>query len=637
MLLGNALNTMWIIILVLLVVLFVYLRYMDTRKPAAVITRGSDPYSIEAMTAFVKESLHQLTHSQLSDLGLHEEAYRRRLNKRSELRSALKGCVSGDAMDKAYVKDFLKQLLVKDLGLNESNIDAAIPFESLTELTAQDQFEILLYLYQQRHGEDALSVLLETYDLAQPRVIPGYGEGSVYAVTAEDIAYIYESEQRTLLFQEKLDIVVQRIYQQYKGFSVVDEIRDQRIDGISGGVSGVPVDRDSGQGTSFYGPDDFLGLGLSNAELPASGCESVWIFYRGVSLHLAFLSFGSMLELKRVCQNIYKYNHPGQLSEASGYKVNEMKDGSRVVVVRPPFAESWAFFVRKFDLPKATLDQLITGSGSELVIGLLKYLMRGSRITAITGAQGSGKTTLLMAMVGHIYASYTLRVQEMAFELHLRKIYSRRNILSFRETEHISGQAGLDLQKKTDGTVNILGEVASDEVASWMIQMSQVASLFTVFTHHAKTFRDLVQSLRNSLLKSGAFRQEHIAEQQVVSVINFDIHMRRDAFGNRYIERITECIPVDKGALPQFEASTENNWKSSMEEYFHLSSEHMRRLNEDRCYVSRNVIEYRDGAYIACAKLSEISIREMTEQMHPEDAEEFRIFLDSGWGEQRGL
>ncbi|PCL94896.1 ATPase, T2SS/T4P/T4SS family [Paenibacillus lautus] len=636
MLLGNALNTMWIIILVLLVVLFVYLRYMDTRKPAAAITRGSDPYSIEAMTAFVKESLHQLTHSQLSDLGLHEEAYRRRLNKRSELRSALKGCVSGDAMDKAYVKDFLKQLLVKDLGLNESNIDAAIPFESLTELTAQDQFEILLYLYQQRHGEDALSVLLETYDLAQPRVIPGYGEGSVYAVTAEDIAYIYESEQRALLFQEKLDIVVQRIYQQYKGFSVVDEIRDQRIDGISGGVSGVPVDRDSGQDT-FYGPDDFLGLGLSNAELPASGCESVWIFYRGVSLHLAFLSFGSMLELKRVCQNIYKYNHPGQLSEASGYKVNEMKDGSRVVVVRPPFAESWAFFVRKFDLPKATLDQLITGSGSELVIGLLKYLMRGSRITAITGAQGSGKTTLLMAMVGHIYASYTLRVQEMAFELHLRKIYSRRNILSFRETEHISGQAGLDLQKKTDGTVNILGEVASDEVASWMIQMSQVASLFTVFTHHAKTFRDLVQSLRNSLLKSGAFRQEHIAEQQVVSVINFDIHMRRDAFGNRYIERITECIPVDKGALPQFEASTENNWKSSMEEYFHLSAEHMRRLNEDRCYVSRNVIEYRDGAYIACAKLSEISIREMTEQMHPEDAEEFRKFLDSGWGEQRGL
>lgn len=263
--------------------------------------------------------------------------------------------------------------------------------------------------------------------------------------------------------------------------------------------------------------------------------------------------------------------------------------------------------------------------------------MKGSRITAITGAQGSGKTTLLMAMVGHIYASYTLRVQEMAFELHLRKIYSRRNILSFRETEHISGQAGLDLQKKTDGTVNILGEVASDEVASWMIQMSQVASLFTVFTHHAKTFKDLVQSLRNSLLKSGVFRQEHIAEQQVVSVINFDIHLRRDAYGNRYIERITECIPVEKGSLPSFEGTSEKRWKNSMEEYLQLSAEHIRSLNEVSYFVSRNVIEYRDGSYIAAAKLSESSVREMTEHMHPEDAEEFRVFLASGWGEQSVL
>ena len=106
MLLGNSFNTIWIIVIILFVLLFVYLRYLDTRKPAVAISQGSDPYSLEAMTAFVKESLHQLTHSQLSDLGLHEEEYRRRLNKRSELRSALKGRVSGDVLDKAYVKDF---------------------------------------------------------------------------------------------------------------------------------------------------------------------------------------------------------------------------------------------------------------------------------------------------------------------------------------------------------------------------------------------------------------------------------------------------------------------------------------------------------------------------------------------------
>lgn len=397
-------------------------------------------------------------------------------------------------------------------------------------------------------------------------------------------------------------------YQHYKGFSVVDEIRDQRIDGVSGGVSGM---LDTFHNMGLRKPaswNDLLEQGLEDDahEEPLSGLESVWVFYKGKSIHLSFLSFGSIRELKRVCQNIYKYNYPGQLSEASGYKVNEMKDGSRVVVVRPPFAESWAFFVRKFDIPNASLEQLITGNNADLPITLLQYLMKGSRITAVTGAQGSGKTTLLMAMVKHIYASYTLRVQEMAFELQLRRIYSRRNILSFRETEHISGQQGLDLQKKTDGTVNILGEVASDEVAAWMIQMSQVASLFTLFTHHAKTFRDLVFSLRNSLLKTGMFQHEHIAEEQVVSVINFDVHMKKDAEGRRYIERITECLP-------------RANQGDSVE--------------ERAGFTFRNVVEYRDGEYVATAPISSGCMMDMREQMTLQDAERFEQFMKLHWGD----
>ena len=61
-----------------------------------------------------------------------------------------------------------------------------------------------------------------------------------------------------------------------------------------------------------------------------------------------------------------------------------------------------------------------------------------------------------MAMIENIYETMNLRITETAFELHLRKIYPTRNILSFRETDTISGQMGLDVQKKTDGGVNII-------------------------------------------------------------------------------------------------------------------------------------------------------------------------------------
>ncbi|WP_339177137.1 ATPase, T2SS/T4P/T4SS family [Paenibacillus sp. FSL R5-0701] len=602
-------NTIWISLILILCLTYIWFKYKTFLREKNARVPEQESFTIDMLIEKVKNSLHELSHSQLADAGLHEEEYRRRINQRAEMRKALKGCVSGSVSDKTYVKNLIGDLLTRSIGLNKSNVDEVILFAEPDLLTIQDRFEIVFYLYRQQFGVDALSRMIDTYDLGRLRMEEGTDDGGSYYISEEDIQYVFECEYRELGFREKTDIIVQRIYQHYKGFSVVDEIRDQRIDGVSGGVSGM---LDAVHNMGLRKPaswNDLLDQRLEDDahEEPLSGMESVWIFYKGKSIHLSFLSFGSIRELKRVCQNIYKYNYPGQLSEASGYKVNEMKDGSRVVVVRPPFAESWAFFVRKFDIPNASLEQLITGNNADLPITLLQYLMKGSRITAVTGAQGSGKTTLLMAMVKHIYASYTLRVQEMAFELQLRRIYSRRNILSFRETEHISGQQGLDLQKKTDGTVNILGEVASDEVAAWMIQMSQVASLFTLFTHHAKTFRDLVFSLRNSLLKTGMFQHEHIAEEQVVSVINFDVHMKKDAEGRRYIERITECLP-------------RANQGDSVE--------------ERAGFTFRNVVEYRDGAYVATAPISSGCMMDMREQMTLQDAEKFEQFMKQHWGDQ---
>ena len=367
-------------------------------------------------------------------------------------------------------------------------------------------------------------------------------------------------------------------------------------------------------------------------EVPRS-YDSVWLFYQGKSIHLSFLSFGSEQELRRVCQNIYKHNFPGQLSEANGYKVNEMADGSRVVVLRPRLSESWAFFVRKFDVQSATLEQLLQDEHAELPIGLIRFLVMGERITAITGAQGSGKTTLLMAMVKHISALLPIRVQEMSFELQLRKIYPNRNILSLRETDTISGQAGLDIQKKTDGSVNILGEVATDPVAAWMVQMAQVASLFTLFTHHAKTFRDLVYALRNSLLKTGVFTNERIAEQQVVSVINFDIHLRRDLDGRRYIERITECVPLEQETAYPTHFRELPTLEGKMSAFMDTMTTYFQRSTDRPLYEARNVVEFQNGQYVAVHPLSDTCRSAILERLSGPDQAAYLAFL-SHWGDE---
>ncbi|RRD94566.1 pilus assembly protein CpaF [Clostridiales bacterium COT073_COT-073] len=500
--------------------------------------------SFEKLFAQVKEELYQETKRYL-DYKEHSEEYERAKSRCLHLQTALKQCGYGYRADKIYVVEIIKDIIRQYLPGREA-IYEIVPYCREDQLSMEDMFDILLYRYEQQYQDKALEEFIDRYHLDAAKHIIEGGETPSYIITAEEIKNIYAQEAIGLSEEEERVLLAHKIYRYYKGFGVVDRLREMAVDGISGGVSGKineEVSNEFKQKLEFWSrPEE-----EEPKEKSARNYDSVWIFFRGKPIHLAFLSFQSEKELRRVCQNIYRYNKAGQLSENIGYKVNDMRDGSRVVVVRPPFSESWAFFVRKFHIKQLEITQLFYGHQADILAEWLKYLVKGGRIMAITGSQGSGKTTLLMALIKHIYGTLTLRIQEMAFELHLRKVYPMRNILTFRETEFISGQAGLDLQKKTDGAVNILGEVATDEVAALMLQTAQVASLFTLFTHHAKTTADLILSLRNSLLKCNIFRDETIAEEQVTGVIQFDIHLGKDYDGNRYVERITEIIPESTG------------------------------------------------------------------------------------------
>ena len=606
---------------------FYYTKKKKEQKVEATVVVDDKTYTLDVMKEFVKKRLDEITKVNLYDIGLSEEELKRRKNKKYELKKALKGCTYGDVNDKKYVKELIFDLLAKEYGVDETNISKAIPFDVPSLLTPQDKFDILIHVYKKDFGYEALTELIKKYDLAQLKYLEGDSKPS-YVITSQEIEDIYEKENFELTFEDKLSVVVQRIYQHYKGYSSIDEIRDMNIDGISGGVSGLPESFLSQVAQTSSG--DYLAQ-VSEHKVPRA-CDSIWIFFQGKSIRLAFLSFGTEAELKRVCQNIYKYNNPGQLSDTNGYKINEMKDGSRVVVVRPSFSETWAFFVRKFDVKRSTLEQWFKGEpGCDDSIALLKYLVKGARIISITGEQGCGKTTMLMGMIENIYETMNIRVQETAFELHLRKIYPTRNILTFRETDTISGQEGLDVQKKTDGSVNIIGEVATDPVASWMIQAAQVASKFTLFTHHAKTFPNLVTALRNSMLRTGVFKNEKTAEEQVVQVLNFDIHLKKDFKGKRYVERITECIPIESKNEYTYDHRNEKTLEGKFDKFFDNATQYFTKTTDKELYQYRNILEYVDGEYKITNPITEENIVEMRNNMDDTDREEFDKFIEKHW------
>lgn len=581
-----------------------------------------ESYTIQSLLEFVQQSVDELLKLNIYESSLSEEEIERRQNKKVMLLSALNNCIFGSKSDKEYVKEFIKELLTKHCNITSYNINTIIHFDKAEFLTVQDKFDILMHVYKKEYGYRALSMLIKKYNLDQLRNCDGM---EYFFIDESDINSIYEKETPFLSFEDRYDIIVQRIYSLYKGYNVVDDIIDMQIDGISAGVNGFPKSFIIENKNEYEHIKGVLG------KKTARSYESVWIFFQGKSIHLKFLSFGSYDELQRVCQNVYKYDNPGQLSRVDGYKVNRLKDGSRVVVLRPDFCESWCFFIRKFELPDMSLNALIKDENSQTIIELIKYLVKGNMNIAITGAQGSGKTTLLRAMIEHIYPPYTLRILEMAPELHLRKSFPHRNIVTLQETDMISGQEGLDVLKKTDGAVTIVGEVASDPVAAYMIQTAQVASLFTLFSHHAKRFPDLIMSLRNSLLKTNVFSNERIAEEQIVRVLNFDIHMEKDITGKRYIERITECIPLDINYRMDIDTLDPDERKKLLEE---IQYKYYTQMLGGRTYSYKNIIEFdtENNKYVIKDKISDANIKEMKKAMMPEDRELFSQFLDRVWG-----
>ena len=165
-----------------------------------------------------------------------------------------------------------------------------------------------------------------------------------------------------------------------------------------------------------------------------------------------------------------------------------------------------------------------------------------------------------------------------------------------------------------------------------MIQSAQVASKFTLFTHHAKTFPDLVTALRNSMLRAGVFRNERTAEEQVVQVLNFDIHLVKDFRGRRYIERITECIPVEDKNEYTFDYRKEKSLEGKLDKFMDNATMYFTKSTNRELYKYVNIMEYHDGTYVLTNPISEHNIKEMRENMDDSDMVEFDKFLERNWG-----
>ena len=553
-----------------------------------------------------------------------------------ELAEACLKCLDGEPVAIKTVKGPMSTTIKSLYSLYPDQMALLFNFDQPETLTPEIKlltiFEVLRYHPKTgRDGVDCLSYIIHKYNLDRVRYEIEDGTVPSYRINDDDLNTVFNAEVRTINFEQRANIVTNYVYAHTKGFGVLDEIRKQNINGFNIGASG-----------SVIGSSDDLSNSVATA--------SIWIQFEGKYIHLAFLDAGTAEEVKRIVTLLCRYNNPGPLTERRGFVVNTMYDHSRVLALRPSASEYWACFVRKFAFETRTLDFLldppkrdemgnpiVDEEGNKVSLyhntflpkKLIQLFMSAKITTAFTGRQSSGKTTLMSAAIKAVDGRYTVRVLELAPELYLREMYPGRNILSVAETPYVTAQMLQDALKKSDAALSIVGEVATDVVAQRMLQMGQVASIFTIFSHHAVTTEDLVNAITNSVVAAGggSLRPETVMPQ-VLEVIKMDVHLDFDTDGNRYIERITEIVRLDNIPYPE----QENNENLSLYD-IRLRKEYYTRMTDRKQFITRDIIRFdRDTfTYYVNELFSDRMLEYMMHNLETSEKSEWREWIIDTW------
>lgn len=611
------LNNILIVVSLLGLVVMLFVMYQRSKSQQEFVEEA-DYDTIDKVVEAVKLEMVEIIKDDYS-LGLTESEFNALYKRKARIQEALRNCVYGIDSAKIIVIELIRTFIAENISIEQ--VEELLGLTDGQDPSDHVKFEILMYRYKKKYGKGALAAWIDKNGFANEKRSDGTDAGendTAYYIDVEELYMSYDEEDIHLTNDEKIDILAILVYQLYKGFGIVDTLREMDINGFNMGTSGSI---------------------LSNLNKQKAGImkatNAVWLYYQGKYIHLRFMNFGTEDELKRIIQLLVRWGNPGPLTAKRGYMVNTMYDKSRILALRPPASEYWAIFVRKFSLsdvsPKALIVKPYTKRG-DLPMNLIEFLMRGQVTCGVTGRQGSGKTTLMSSIIRFIDPRYTIRVLEMAPELYLRELYPTRNILSVQETNTVTAAELQDALKKSDAAVSIVGEVATDVIAARMIQMGQVASIFTIFSHHANTAKDLVFALRNSLVNAGGFSNMSTAERQVIDVVKCDIHLDYTPDGKRYIERISEIVPLAEGIPYPDLDKNDLQYSKAM-----LDKEYYERSTDRVSFYTHDILKYdlNTHTYYVVDRFTPALESRMRMVMHPDVRKAYDKFIYTNWGRRK--
>lgn len=489
-------------------------------------------YTIESLIQYVKNRV--LSYTQRLNASPSEQGFALQQN----TQKYIENCPYGDEADKLYVKQMMRQMMTEKNGANAEefpsnycvdadSIDEFIDWAHPEQLPAYILFLAVLYHYKKEFGGDALGHIIDKYGFNNLRSRGDEGLG--FYIDEDDIRKVWDEEKIEMSYNDKLEVLLQLVYEETYGNSCIDELLYQNVGDISAGVSGIP---------------DSVNIASQLEEYPAfKGC---WIRYRDASIHLLFPSFGSNERLKEVTKKIVSYQMKGQFSEKEGFKLGYGKDGSRRTAAIEPFGEYPALWVRKFT-EKGSSNEALYGQvpGSELVMDIERALVRGGTTIPICGAQGAGKTTKLEAIAQYIQNFYAIRVLETEFEARLRWKYPKKNIYTMEanESTSVSPSSAYNFSLRSAGDIYIIGEARSDDMIINVTRTANRGGRSVLFTFHPKSPAMTIPEIANAMIRQQMYTNLKDAIYTALNTVKVCIFVTVDIETHQHFYEVYEFVP----------------------------------------------------------------------------------------------
>lgn len=313
-------------------------------------------------------------------------------------------------------------------------------------------------------------------------------------------------------YESKFNKLVQIIYQELYGYSILDELIFE----------------------------------TTLNEVSCNRYDYITIQYKGVKRHILNpkFRFKNNEIYEKVISDRMLANAQKEINRGNSMNNCILLNGCRVTATQPPLSRYFAVTVRLHTY-KATQeiehDDLMPASIHDAIVMLAT---KGRRNVGIIGEMGSGKTTAAdEIIIKNIDDNIAIGLAESTHELNLSAKYPTKNVIEFQYEGLYEPHEITAMMLRFNRDIVTYGEIRTHFECFEAIKAMLRQARGSLFTFHSSTPERTIHDMRQLLMQTGYYTDYREAQFDVADAIDILIQLRLDRnTGKRYVYKIAEVI-----------------------------------------------------------------------------------------------